>query len=155
MRNRNSGYFPKVWKISRSEIENKITSYKSILVESCYFYHFWGFHRISMAKNKIAKSASWGIESKKLILERKIFCGYVALRQANWIPDWCQNASRPFKFIKILMKDFFPSTLKKFSRSPLHDALLKKLFPHQFSIPNKKYRRLLTPPMTPPQDSVF
>ena len=40
MRNRNSGYFSKVLKISRSEIENKITSHKLILVESCYFYHF-------------------------------------------------------------------------------------------------------------------
>ena len=38
MKNRISGYFPKVRKKSRSEIENKITSHKFIFVETCSFY---------------------------------------------------------------------------------------------------------------------
>ena len=33
-----SDYFLKARKISRSEIENKITSHKLILVESCYLF---------------------------------------------------------------------------------------------------------------------
>ena len=78
MRNRNSSYFSKVWKISRSEIENKLTSHK--LIYKLIFHNSLrngvGCHLVitdfqrSMVYNKTLNFRMW---LPKTVIVRKLY----------------------------------------------------------------------------------